>query len=148
MKLFRKYGEGYDSLYNENKGFYDKREVVKEQISPDAARDVQQFGQMVYAGIVIEHKQYSDEIRELFKTYCSNEYQRSVKAKEIQSLKDFIVKEFKKDDVEEALIWPEYFLDCIYVGLRYGKTYSPELMQIFNKYGGYRVDILENLKDK
>ena len=148
MKLFRKYGEGYDSLYNENKGFYDKREVVKEQISPDAARDVQQFGQMVYAGIVIEHKQYSDEIRELFKTYCSNEYQRSVKAKEIQSLKDFIVKEFKKDDVEEALIWPDYFLDCIYVGLRNGKTYSPELMELFNKYGGYRVDILENLKDK
>lgn len=148
MELFKKYGEEYYSLFNENKGFYEKREIVKEQISKDASEDVQQFGHLLYAGIVVEHKQYSDEIMELFKTYCPDKYEESVKAKEIQSLKDIIVKDFEKDDIDEALISPNYCMDCMYLGLRNGKTYSPELMELFNKYGEYRVNLLENLKNQ
>ena len=148
MELFKKYGEEFYSLFNENKGFYEKREIVKEQISKDASEDVQQFGHLLYAGIVVEHKQYSDEIMELFKTYCPDKYEESVKAKEIQSLKDIIEKEFEKDDVDESLISPNYCMDCMYLGLRNGKTYSPELMALFNKYGEYRVNLIENLKNQ
>ena len=85
---------------------------------------------------------------ELFKTYCPDKYEESVKAKEIQSLKDIIEKEFEKDDVDESLISPNYCMDCMYLGLRNGKTYSPELMALFNKYGEYRVNLIENLKNQ
>lgn len=134
MKMFDKYNNGLKEQFNREKGFFNQRELIQNNVSKEAAMSIGAFENIIYNGL-IENKKYPKEIIDLFKKYCPGSYQCYINHLELSKIKDIINKHFPSETAEMMLDHSSHFIINVSAGLEKGKEYPEEIMNLYYKYG-------------
>ena len=133
MDLFKHYANSeYQEIYEEQKDFYTKRDLIKKEVSPKASLYINIFGEEVFNNL-INNKKYSKEIMNLFKNFCSENYHNYLKAMELRKHFDAIQKAFPDKDIKDLTNYYWNFANAVWNGMYEGKEYSEEIMDLYFK---------------
>lgn len=133
IDLYKQYASSeYREIFETQKDFYAKRELIKKEVSEDASMYVDNFGREVFDNL-IKNKEYPKEIMDLFKRFCKSRYCDYLKTLEVRKHYAEIEKAFPDKDIKELTEYYWEFASAVDNGLWEGKTYSDEIMDLYFK---------------
>ena len=144
LNIFKQYYSSvYDEIFDNQKDFYAKRNTIAKEVSPRASAYISEFGSEVLDGL-LEGKEYSNDVKTLFREFCPDKAKDYDKTEDIRKHYRIIYRLFTKQDAEKMLSHYFYFCEKIWSDLRDGKKYPSEIMELYYKYAGYRLNSEES----
>ena len=133
MALFKHYASSeYDEIFKKEKDFYARRDLITKEVSPEASITISDFGEEVFNNL-IQNKNYSKEIMNLFKKFCPDKYYDYLKTIELRKHSDIIQKTFPDKDINELTNYYRNFSNEVWTGMYEGKKFSKEIMDLYFK---------------